>query len=132
MWTARLREIEYAFDTLKADGACFLSSYQGKYLGDPKFAPVMDELNRRKAVVYTHPIRAEWGYTLLPEGRSGGIAMATDTTLTITSVLFSGTAARCPDIRFIWSHGGGTLPYLAGRFAGGNRPRRWRSGSRKA
>jgi len=111
-----LREIEYAFDTLKADGACFMTSYQGKYLGDPKFAPIMDELNRRKAVVYTHPARAECCVNLLPEGRAVGLTLASDTTFTIASVLFSGTAARYPDIRFIWSHGGGTMPYITGRF----------------
>ncbi|MBI3049589.1 MAG: amidohydrolase [Acidobacteria bacterium] len=111
-----LREIEYAFDTLRADGACFLSSYQGKYLGDPAFAPVMAELNRRRAVVYTHPARAECCVNLLPEGRALGITLSTETTLTIASVLFSGTAARFPDIRFIWSHGGGTMPYITGRF----------------
>src|SRR5882672_2648329 len=117
-----LREIEYSFDTLKADGACFMTSYQGKYLGDPAFTPVMDELNRRKAVVYTHPFRAECCVNLLPEGEGLGITLTTDTTYTIASVLFSGTAARCPDIRFIWSHGGGTMPYITGRFSGGNRP----------
>ena len=117
-----LREIEYSLDTLKADGVCFMTSYQGKYLGDPSFAPVMDELNRRKAVVYTHPFRAECCINLLPNGDGMGITLVNDTTYTIASVLFSGTAARCPDIRFIWSHGGGTMPYITGRFSGGNRP----------
>lgn len=119
---ATLREIEYSLDTLKADGVCFMTSYAGKYLGDPAFAPVMDELNRRKAVVYTHPCRAECCINLLPNGDGLGITLVNDTTYTIASVLFSGTAARCPDIRFIWSHGGGTMPYITGRFSGGNRP----------
>jgi predicted TIM-barrel fold metal-dependent hydrolase len=117
-----LREIEYALDTLKADGVCFMSSYQGKYLGDPAFTPVMEELNRRKAVAYTHPFRAECCVNLLPEGRALGITLTTETTLTIASVLFSGTAARFPDVRFIWSHGGGTMPYITGRFNAGNSP----------
>jgi predicted TIM-barrel fold metal-dependent hydrolase len=118
-----LREIEYAFDTLHADGVTFMSSYpyparyQGnKYLGDPFFAPVMEELNRRRAVAYTHPFRAEPMYNLLPDRRAMGITLATDTTLTLESILTNNVATRFPNIRFIWSHGGGTMPYLAGRF----------------
>jgi predicted TIM-barrel fold metal-dependent hydrolase len=109
-----LREIEYAYDTLKADGVCFMSSYEGKYLGDPAFAPVMDELNRRKAVAYTHPFRGAMA-NMLPEGRNLGITLSTETTVTIQSILYTNTATRCPDIRFIWSHGGGTAPYITGR-----------------
>ena len=109
-----LKEIEYAYDTLKADGVCFMSSYEGKYLGDPAFAPVMDELNRRKAVAYTHPFRGGM-MNMLPEGRNLGITLSTETTITIQSILYTNTATRCPDIRFIWSHGGGTAPYITSR-----------------
>jgi len=124
-----LKEIEYAFDTLKADGVCFMSSYpypgkyQGnKYLGDPLFTPVMEELNRRRAVAYTHPFRAEPMYNLLPDRRAMGITLSTDTTITLQSVLDNNIAARFPNIRFIWSHGGGTMPYLTGRMGVGLGP----------
>jgi len=109
-----LKEIEYAFGTLKADGVCFMSSYEGKYLGDPMFAPVMDELNRRKAVAYTHPFRGGM-INMLPDGRALGITLSTETTLTIQSILYTNTTTRCPDISFIWSHGGGTAPYITSR-----------------
>ena len=114
-----LREIEYAFDTLKADGACVLSSYGGKYLGNPAFAPVMDELNRRKAVVFCHPFCAACGaQTVLSDGQYRGLEFVFDTTRTIVSLLSTATVVRCPDIRFIWSHGGGTVPYITSRLNG--------------
>jgi len=114
-----LLEIEYAFDTLKADGACLLSSYVGKYLGNPAFAPLMDELNRRKAVVFCHPYCAACGTeTVLSDGQNRGVEFVFDTTRTIVSLLSNGTVTRCPDIRFIWSHGGGTVPYITSRLNG--------------
>ena len=94
-----------------------MTSYEGKYLGDTAFAPVVEELNRRKAVVYTHPVVASCCAHLAYGVSPGSIEFATDTTRTIASLLFGagGTAFRCPDIRFIWSHSGGTLPFLIGR-----------------
>jgi len=112
-----LREIEYSQDKLKADGVCMMTSYQGKYPGDPAFAPVMSELNRRKAVLFFHPVKAECCKDLQPELAPGLIELGTETTRAIASILFDGTASRYPDIRFIFSHGGGTMPYLMTRFA---------------
>jgi 6-methylsalicylate decarboxylase len=114
-----LREAEYALDTLKADGIGVLSSYDGKYLGNPAFTPLLEELNRRKAVVYCHPFCAACAaQTTLTEAQNRGVEFVFDTTRTILSLLQTGAPARFPDIRFIWSHGGGTVPFITSRLAG--------------
>jgi 6-methylsalicylate decarboxylase len=111
-----LREIAYALDTLKADGIALLTSYGDKWLGDPTFTPVMEELNRRGAIVYTHPTTANCCGNLIPDVPESIIEWGTDTTRTIASLVFSGTAARFRDVKLIFSHGGGTLPFLTERF----------------
>jgi predicted TIM-barrel fold metal-dependent hydrolase len=111
-----LKEIEYAFDTLKADGIGMLTSYQGKYLGEASFGPVYEELNRRKAVIYVHPLAPDCCKHTVPGIPPGSIEYATDTTRTIAHLTFSGTARKYPDIRWIFSHSGGTLPFLTARF----------------
>ncbi len=61
-----LAELAYALDVLKADGICVLTNYDGKYPGDAGFAPVYDELNRRKAIVYSHPAAVDCCVNLQP------------------------------------------------------------------
>lgn len=112
-----LKEIEFALETIKAEGIYLVTNYSGKYPGDPVFWPVLEELNRRKAVVYTHPYSASCCRGLL-RGIVGDatIEYAVDTTRAMASLIFTGAAARYPDIRWIFSHGGGVTPFLLSRF----------------
>jgi len=110
-----LAEIDYALGTLKADGIGLYTSYGTKWLGHPDFAPLFEELNRRKAVVYTHPVCAPCMQGLIPEINESIIEYGTDTTRAIASLLFTGSAARYPDITWIFSHAGGTMPFLIER-----------------
>jgi predicted TIM-barrel fold metal-dependent hydrolase len=112
---ASLKEIEYALDTLKADGVAVLSSYGDRWLGHESFAPVMDELNRRKAVLYVHSTEAACCRPAKVTAIAAAEEFGGDITRTIASLLFSGTATRCRDMRFIFSHAGGTLPFLVER-----------------
>jgi len=111
-----LQEIAYALDTLKADGICLMTSYGAKWLGDPLFLPVMEDLNRRKALVYTHPTAANCCVNLVKTQQPVMIEFGTDTTRTIADIIFSGNAQKFRDIRWIFSHAGGTMPFLIERF----------------
>jgi predicted TIM-barrel fold metal-dependent hydrolase len=110
-----LKEIEYALDTLKADGVGLQSNYGDKWLGHELYKPVFDELNRRKAVVYVHPLVAACCAQLSVGAFPAVIEVPHDTTRTVTSLLLSGGFTRWRDIKWLFSHAGGTIPMLAGR-----------------
>ena len=120
---ATLKEIAYAYDVLKADGVGLMTSYGDTWLGNATYRPVMEELNRRKAVVHVHPTAANCCRNLAyaPGPGPGSMEYGTDTTRAIMGVTFSGDAVRYAAIRFIWSHAGGTVPFLAGRIEGASR-----------
>jgi predicted TIM-barrel fold metal-dependent hydrolase len=117
---AALAEIEFAYGALKADGIGLFTSYGDRWLGHESFRPVLAELNRRRAVVTVHPTAADCCRNLAyaPGVGPGSIEYGTDTTRAITGLAFGGDAVRFPDIRWIWSHAGGTVPFLAGRIEG--------------
>lgn len=114
---ASLAEIRYALDVLKLDGVGLISSYDGVYLGDPRFEPVMAELNRRGAYVFIHPAAppsSNKPELLLPDFL---YEFTFDTTRAATVLMYSGTIKRYPKIRFQLAHAGGTVPFLANRLA---------------
>ncbi|WP_210583553.1 amidohydrolase family protein [Streptomyces sp. GESEQ-35] len=111
-----LAELDHALDTLGLDGVVLFSNVQGAYLGDPRFGPLFDELQRRAAVVFVHPNPSPdpGAHALgLPDSL---IDFPADTTRAIAQLHYSNTFARTPDVKYVFSHAGGTLPYLAGRF----------------
>jgi len=112
-----LKEIAYAYDTLKTDGIGLWpdTGADGKWLGHKNFAPIFDELNRRKAVVFIHANTPACCHDLDPGVPDSMSEYDFDITRAVTSLLINGTLSRCPDIRFIIAHSGATIPMLAGR-----------------
>lgn len=113
-----LKELEYALDTLKAGGAFLPSSHGDKYIGDPSFTALLEELNRRKVTVYTHPTDAACCIGVIPKLVPNIIEYGTDTTRMIMSLIVNDVPNRFRDIRWIFSHAGGTMPYLIERIVG--------------
>ena len=112
-----LAELGYALDTLGMDGVVLLSNAGGVYLGDSRFDPVFEELQRRHALVFVHPTASPD-----PSAHVAGVPdtlldFVADTSRAITRMHYSGTFARTPDVNYVMAHAGGTIPYLANRFA---------------
>lgn len=108
-------EAVYALDVLKADGIGILTSYGEQHPGDATFRPFFAELNRRKAVVFVHPVSPQCCQASLAGIPPCLEEFMFDVTRAITSMLFGGTFAMFPDIRFIFTHAGGTMTPISGR-----------------
>jgi aminocarboxymuconate-semialdehyde decarboxylase len=112
-----LAELAYADDVLKLDGVVLFSNSNGVYLGDARFEPLFEELERRRSVVFVHPTASPdpAAHQLgLPDNL---IDFTADTTRAVAQMLYSNRFARTPNVQYIFAHAGGTIPYLAGRFA---------------
>jgi 6-methylsalicylate decarboxylase len=112
-----IEEIDYALSVLKLEGVCLFTNYDGVYLGDPSFDPVLEALNAHGAVVLVHP-------TIHPSSKGIPLKYPAfmleypfDTTRMAANLIFTAALDRFPSIKFILAHGGGTLPYLFWRIA---------------
>ena len=105
-----LAELAYALDDLGLDGVLLFSNARGTYLGDPRFSPLFDELQRRAAVVFVHPNPSPD-----PSAHALGlpdtlIDFTADTTRAIAQLHYGNTFARTPDIKYIFAHAGAPCP----------------------
>lgn len=111
------KEAEYALDELALDGVGLLTVYDGKTLGHPDHDPLFEVLNERSAIVHVHP-------AVHPSMELVAVAFPRfvleypfETTRAAVNLLFADALERFPNIRFILSHGGGTLPFLSWRIS---------------
>ena len=112
-----LQQLEYALDVLELDGVSIFTNAGGSYLGDGRFDPIFAELQRRAAVVFVHPTASPdpIAHTLgLPDTL---LDYPVDTSRAIAKLHYSNTLARTPDVKYVFVHAGGTIPFVASRFA---------------
>src|ERR1700739_496804 len=112
-----LEEVSYAFDVLRLDGLVLFTNSNGVYLGDAALEPVFQELERRQAVVFVHPNPS-------PDAAAHSLGLPdnlldfpTDTNRAVAQMHYTNRFARTPNVKYIMSHAGGSIPYLAARFA---------------
>src|SRR5579864_6002927 len=118
---AALEELRRTCDN-GASGVMVLANIAGRSLTDPMFAPIWAEIDRRGLPVLVHPTDPPGAeqMDMTKFDLSWSVGFMFDTTLAITRMIFEGFFDQYPNLKIIASHAGGTLPYLAGRFAKGN------------
>jgi aminocarboxymuconate-semialdehyde decarboxylase len=118
---ASVRELERAMKELGMPGAMVFSNVNHVALADARFDPLWKTANDLDAVIYIHPtdpagVEAMLDYWLMPL-----VGFLMDTTLAAAKLVFSGVVVRYPRIRWVLTHMGGAVPYLAERFDRGYR-----------
>ena len=117
--TGSISETIHAFDELDADGVTIETNHAGLCLGDSALDPLMQVLERRRAVVFVHPTSASCAgcVALAFDQPRPVIEFVFETTRAVANMLCRRTAQRFPNIRFIIPHAGGALTVLAARIA---------------
>ena len=113
--SASVAELRRAMTELGFPGAMLFSNINGVALADPRFDALYDEADRLGAVLHIHPtapvgVEAMTDYWLMPL-----VGFLFDTTLAAAKLVFAGVPERYPNIRWVLSHLGGAIPYIAER-----------------
>lgn len=113
--TASAKEFERTCTQFGFQGAMLFSNVNGVALADKRFWPLYEAANERGAILHIHPtapvgVEAMQEYWLMPL-----VGFLFDTTLAAEKLVFSGVAERFPKIKWVLSHLGGAIPYIAER-----------------
>src|SRR3954454_4867003 len=111
-----LEQIAYAFDVLELDGVSLMTNAGGSYLGDNRFDPIFTELQRRAAVVFVHPTASPDPIAHALDLPDSLLDYPIDTSRAVAKLHYSNTFARTPDVKYLFAHAGGTIPFVASRF----------------
>ena len=109
-------ELEYAVTQLGAVGAVVAANVEGVNLGEIDLDPLWSAAVALDVAVFIHPVQAQPSARAAKFGLAQIVQYTADTTFCVGSLIFSGVLDRFPTLRLLLSHGGGTFPYLAGRF----------------
>lgn len=117
---ASVAEFDRAITELRLPGAMLFSNVNGVALADRRYWPLYERAAEHRAVLYIHPIHpvgveAMTEYWLMPL-----VGFLFDTTLAAAKLVFSGVVERFPGIRWVLTHLGGAIPYLAERLDRGH------------
>jgi aminocarboxymuconate-semialdehyde decarboxylase len=112
---ASVTELRRAMTTHGFRGAMLFSNVNGVALADERFHPLYAEADRLGAVLHIHPtdpvgVEAMTDFWLMPL-----VGFLFDTTLAAAKLVFAGIPERYPNIKWVLSHLGGAIPYLAER-----------------
>jgi aminocarboxymuconate-semialdehyde decarboxylase len=118
---ASVAELERAMTELRMPGAMVFSNVNHVALADERFAPLWKKADELGAVVYIHPtdpagVEAMLDYWLMPL-----VGFLMDTTLAAAKLVFSGVVHRHSRTKWVLTHMGGAIPYLAERLDRGYR-----------
>ncbi len=114
---AAVAEVAYALDYLGLDGICLPTNWEGQYFNDERFVPLFAELDRRRALIFVHPVQPVYLEQLSLPYNTAVMEFMFDSTRMLTSLVYSGIRKQFPNFELISTHAGGAMPYLAGRLA---------------
>ncbi len=117
------KELERSVRELGLRGAEICSNINGKNLDDKGFAPFYAKLQELDVPVFIHPSNVLGGERLRRYHLQNLIGNPSDTAVAAASLIFGGVLKEFPRLKFYLAHGGGSCPYIRGRWEHGWRVR---------
>lgn len=113
---AALAELRHGLDVLGLTGVSMQASCLGTSIADERFAPLFDEMNRRRAVLFVHPAVNGLRSPLISDWHlDTSVGPLLEDVAIATQLIAANVPARYPDLRIVIPHLGGGLATMLDR-----------------